>query len=269
MNTLGSCGVAARSGTAGMRIAGTPTPFFLIVGAGRGGTSLLTGLLDIHSRLEVGFELFAIDYLMGSKKARASFFASRRKERLIHERVDSFRSACIAEAEKFPGRLWGNKITTEQIYGLEEHNRLNPGAEVDVLDFFFREGLPGVKVVFILRDGRTCVRSKMNRTGQAVELACDRWKFSVEAYRYLIERHPDHQTLKFEDLLEDPVAELSKVCDFLGVPFEPEMLEGTKSLKLPPEYRQDSFVKAKSAKSISDEGWYPLIEEELRYCGYS
>lgn len=245
------------------------SPFhFLVVGAGRGGTSLLMGLLDSHSMLEVGFEMFSIDYLTGRRKARPSFFKPARKDRLLHDRVDSFRRACSEEAKKFPDRLWGNKITTEQIYGLEDHNRLNPDAKVDVLDYFFREGLSGVKVVFILRDGRTCVRSKVNRTGQLVELACARWKFSVEVYRYLRERHPDHATLRFEDLLQEPVGVLTEICDFLGVPFEQGMVKGTRNPKIPPQYRQDSFVKTKLALGGEEEKWHPLIAEELRYCGY-
>jgi hypothetical protein len=246
------------------------SPFhFLVVGAGRGGTSLLAGLLDSHSRLEVGFELFSIDCLMGRRPPRPSILRARKQDRLIHNRVNAFKRECLKEARKYPGKLWGNKITTEHIYGLEDHNRLNPGAKADVLEFLFRESLPEVKVIFILRDGRACVRSKVSRTGQAVELACARWKFSVQVYKYLRERHERNVLLKFEDLLQEPVAVLTRACDLLGVPFESRMLEGTKSAKLPPEYRRDSIIKSKLAAADGNEWWHSLIAEELRYCGYA
>jgi LPS sulfotransferase NodH len=245
------------------------SPFhFLIVGAGRGGTSLLTGLLDSHSRLEVGFEKFSIDFLMGQKMPRRSWFRGRGNGRLIHDRVSAFKRACLSEARSYPGQLWGNKITTEQIYGLEDHNRLNAGAGMDILDFFFHKSLPESKVIFILRDGRTCVRSKVNRTGQSIELACARWKFSVQVYKYLAERHLNNVVVRFENLLQQPVSELSRICDFLGVNFEEKMLDGTMNPKIPPEYRQDSIAKAKLAALANDEEWHSLIAEDLSYCGY-
>jgi len=37
--------------------------------------------------------------------------------------------------------------------------------------------------VFILRDGRTRVRSKVSRTGQSFELACERWPRSAPTAR--------------------------------------------------------------------------------------
>ncbi|MDQ3135260.1 MAG: hypothetical protein M3Q76_10705 [Acidobacteriota bacterium] len=107
---------------------------FLLIGAGRGGTSPLAGLLDSHSQLEIGFELFSIDYLMGRKMPWCS---RNKKERLISDRVQAFRNACLRESLKFSGKLWGNKITSEQINGLEDHNRLNPGTKLDTLDYFF------------------------------------------------------------------------------------------------------------------------------------
>jgi len=82
---------------------------FLLIGAGRGGTSPLAGLLDSHSQLEIGFELFSIDYLMGRKMPWCS---RNKKERLISDRVQAFRNACLRESLKFSGKLWGNKITS-------------------------------------------------------------------------------------------------------------------------------------------------------------
>jgi hypothetical protein len=38
---------------------------FLVIGAGRSGTSLLTAMLDRHSELEVAFELGGLEYLGG------------------------------------------------------------------------------------------------------------------------------------------------------------------------------------------------------------
>jgi hypothetical protein len=240
-----------------------PSAFnFLILGAGRGGTSLLAGLLDQHSGVEVGFELFSIDCLMGQG------LQTHGEDSMIAQRVQAFRSACQQEALRFPGKLWGNKITTEQLAGLEDHKLANPTDPVRIVDYFFHQGLPDVKIVFILRDGRTCVRSKINRTGQSVELACARWNFSVDVYRFLQTRHSNTICLKYEDLLAQPMACLEAVCAFLGLAYEPGMLSGTDNAKMLPDYRQPGLDTSKLHLDNIPDGIDRLIAENLAYCGY-
>ena len=238
---------------------------FLIIGAGRGGTSLLSGLLDSHPKLEVGFELFAIEYLMGKSFLNRIF---QRKKFIIHDRTAAFKDACIRESKKFSEKLWGNKITTEQIFGLEDHNIANPRERVDIIDFFFRESMYDIKIIFILRDGRTCVRSKVKRTGQPFALACKRWNFSVQVYRYLKESHNNNITVKFEELLKNPRQVLENICSFLSIPFEEKVLKGTRNEKMLPEYRKDTFDLSKiELENISDED-FTFIKDGLKFCNY-
>src|SRR3990172_2245654 len=146
---------------------------FIVLGAGRGGTSLLAGLLDYNEKLVVEYERFTREYLLGEeiRVDNAAIFAAR---------VTAFLRACQEASLSYPGKKYGNKITTEQLYGLEDHNKANPHSRVDILHTFFNEYAPHLKVVFILRDGRTCVRSQVMRTGQPVRLACERGVLSVK-----------------------------------------------------------------------------------------
>ena len=64
---------------------------FLVIGAGRGGTSLLAGLLDSHPLIEVGFELHSIDTLM---RRNISYDSTN----IFHERVSSFIHLCDESA---------------------------------------------------------------------------------------------------------------------------------------------------------------------------
>ena len=234
---------------------------FLIVGAGRGGTSLLAALLDHHGALEVGFERFAVDLLMG-KKVRSN------PRTIYRTRVDAFLGACIQEAGRCRDRIWGNKITTEQLFGLEDHNTANPDEPLDVLENFFNIDLSGIRVLFILRDGRTCVRSKMARTGQTLELACDRWLYSVTVYRFLKSRRDRSLCIKFEDLLQNPVEISNDICRFLGIGYRDSMLAGVGSDKMLPEYRQTSFDTSKLQLDAVPPGCLERIREGLEYCGY-
>ena len=235
---------------------------FLVVGSGRGGTSLLAGLLDAHPGLEVGFEHRSVATLMGHDVREPG-------PDMFDARVAAFVAACRSEAARYPGRLWGNKITTEQILGLEDRNLEHPDVPpIDVLDRFFNEALDGVPVVFLLRDGRTCVRSKVRRTGQSVAQACERWKYSVEVWRFFRDRHLRNLTIRFEDLVHEPRGTMETVCDFLDISWCEEMLTGTRSAKMLPEYRRD-YVDEEPAELVD----VPReVEEtlggELAECGY-
>jgi hypothetical protein len=234
---------------------------FLVIGAGRGGTSLLAGLLDFHDRVEVGFERFSEAYLMGASLATSG-------PAIFDDRARAFLDSCRDEARRFPDSIYGNKITTEQLFGLEDHNAANPDAKIDVLDRFFNELMNGRKIVFVLRDGRTCVRSKMARTGQSLELACERWKYSVKVYRFLRARDRDTLCIRFEDLLLRPKQTLADACALLGVPYQESMLQGTADAKMLLDYRQRELNLSKLELSDIPTGCVERIRDELELCGY-
>jgi Sulfotransferase family len=235
---------------------------FLVVGAGRGGTSLLAGLLDAHPGLEVGFEHRSVATLMGHD-------VKERGPGMIDARVAAFLAGCRSEAARYPGRLWGNKITTEQILGLEDRNLEHPDLPpVDVLEHFFHGALGGVPVIFLLRDGRTCVRSKVRRTGQSVTQACERWKYSVEVWRFFRDRHLRNLTIRFEDLVREPRRTMETVCDFLDVSWCEEMLTGTRSAKMLPEYRRDGVDVEPAALDDVPGEVEEMLGLELAECGY-
>ncbi|TVR64836.1 MAG: sulfotransferase [Candidatus Competibacteraceae bacterium] len=233
---------------------------FLIIGAGRGGTSLIAALLDSHPRLTVAFERFAKEYLMGQA-------LSGQETLRFDVRADAFYQACIIEAGKYPEHFWGNKITTEQLHGLEQHNHVFPDQPVEVMEVFFNQVLAQQKLVFILRDGRTCVRSKMARTGQTLEIACERWLYSVRIYEFL-SRHPRAICIRYESLLTDPVETLGSVCEFLGIRYDQAMLEGTQHSRMNPDYRYPGFDTSKLSLSEIPEGCERRLEKALRDCGY-
>lgn len=235
---------------------------FLIVGAGRGGTSLISGLLDYHSQLDVGLELFSAACLMGKD------FSSEGAD-LFDRRTDRFISRCNDKAQRSAALWWGNKITTEQIYGLEDANILHPHNDIDVLEGFFCKKLQHIKILFILRDARSCIRSKANRTGQPLQQAAQRWKYSVQCYRFLRTRHANNLCITFEDLLKSPEATLRSVCDFLGVAYESDMLSGTQNSKMLPEYQQTGIDASKAKAEDLPANILEMIAEDLRDCGYT
>ncbi len=234
---------------------------FHIVGAGRGGTSLLAGLLDCHPRLEVGFELYSTEYLMGKKLPYQG-------PEIFHERVTAYVSACKQQADQHPNLFWGNKITTEQIIGLEDHNSVNPEPKIDILDMFFNHYLEDAPVIFILRDGRTCINSKTQRAKLSIEKACERWQYSVLCYKFFKTHHANNICVRFEDILLDPQATLTKICYFLNIPYQEEMLMGTHNKKMLPEYLNTKFDLSKTKNIDLPDDCFVKIKDDLKYCGY-
>lgn len=234
---------------------------FVIVGAGRGGTSLLAGLLDSHPQLEVGFEVGAVDYLLGKALPDPENDTFEEKTRL-------FVSACQHAAVACPGVLWGNKITTEQILGLGSSDAGGATPAIGLLDSFFNDTLEGLRVIFILRDGRACVSSKVRRTGQSFESACRRWQYSVECLRFFDRHHSNNLCLRFEDLLTQPETTLSRICTFLSIPYRSQMLNGVNSRKLPHEYRYGTLDRSKATPASIPNEYLCRIREDLIYTGY-
>lgn len=232
---------------------------FLIVGAGRSGTSLLAGLLDQHSSIEVGFEYGATEYLRGKGLADDT-------PNILEQRAGGFRDACQREAKKSVSPMWGNKITTEQLAGLNKHNYYN-APKLDVYKLFFDHYMSGIKVIYLLRDGRACIQSKMTRTGQPLEQAVAHWKRAVQIYELLQERN---QTLfvRFESLLADPRASLDLILDFLGQPYEEQIMAGTMHPKMLPQYRRPEIDKERGTSIDSGHACVPYIRDELTRTGY-
>lgn len=229
---------------------------FLIIGAGRGGTSLLMAVLDYHSKLEVISEFNSVKYLMRGNK----------ENNTIEQRVHQFTASCIDKASEHPDKSWGNKITTEQLKGLSEISN-EKISNLAIFDIFFQNLPTSTKKIFILRDGRSCTISKTNRTNQSMEKACERWNYSIEVYKYLKD---DDTTLciKFEELVLSPILTLIKISRFLNITYETNMLRGTSNKKLSPEYKNTGFVTEKATPPTIDKQYYQSIKENLKYCNY-
>ena len=229
----------------------------LVLGAGRGGTSLLAALLDSHPRVSVGFERHVKSTLLadshqGHPDARAA----------------AFLAACATEAVSSDTRIHGNKITTEQLARLEDMAGFPQTPTPATLRMFFDEMLADCRFIFILRDGRSCVRSKMARAGLDLEGACRRWRYAAGVYHFLA-RHPRALCLRYETLLTAPETELRRACASLEVPYAPQMLDGTLHPRMNPDYRNAGFDAAKAGLDDVPEGCEAMLAAELERCGYA
>jgi protein O-GlcNAc transferase len=87
------------------------------------------------------------------------------------------------------------------------------------------EMFPDAPIVVIVRDARDVSASLRERDGD-LEYGAKRWiSFNRIAQQAQKSGSPPIHVLRYEDLVADPQAELQKMCDYIGIPFDPAMLE--------------------------------------------
>jgi hypothetical protein len=83
------------------------------------------------------------------------------------------------------------------------------------------------KIVLLVRDGRAVFYSGLKR-GHSRRKALNAWLKTYRRALPLLETHVPAEDLlrvSYEELAENPVRELHRICRFVGVPFDPQMLE--------------------------------------------
>jgi hypothetical protein len=86
-----------------------------------------------------------------------------------------------------------------------------------------RQAVPGARFVVMVRDGRDVTASITRRIGDPAE-GLKRWVGDTLLSRRA-EAMPDTMILRYEDLTEDAEGRIREVCRFIGIPFDPSMLD--------------------------------------------
>jgi len=266
-------------------------PLF-IVGMPRSGTKLLRALLNRHPLIGVAsveseflpwlarhfarfgdlrererFDAFYAEML------RHSYFRYRREHgKLIdaarwYEACTDFSAAGVFEAlmrvdaaaPRGSARIWGDK---------------SPSYIDDIP--LLKQLFPAGKVLHIVRDARDHCLSIRQAWGKDMLRAAQRWADSVHKARQAgAALGPDYLEVRYEDLLANTERELRRVCAFLGVAFEPDMLTLVRPAENLGDARgaskvvdgnRDKFRRAMAPQTVA------RIEElagpVLRECGY-
>ncbi|MCP4090219.1 MAG: sulfotransferase [Gammaproteobacteria bacterium] len=126
---------------------------------------------------------------------------------------------------------------------------------------------PHAKFIHIIRDGRDCAASFNRRWHRTPELTIYRWKNIVRngCSQGLQLGKEHYMEIHYEELTTDPSNGLSQVCNFLGIPFDPAVLESaqpylqtenTESLQMeagglqPNSGKWKSYFNTKTRKSL-------------------
>lgn len=213
-------------------------PIF-VIGVNRSGTTLLSLMLDAHSRVAIPYEshffvkYYADEDLVGDLGCEAGRRAL--VDRILAEpyvrrwdyhpdpgEIDldacgdlatAIAQVYSAYARHFGKDLWGDK-TPSYISELHVMNRMFPDA----------------KFVHVIRDGRDVALSVLRQRWGANDFAAALrdWVREVTCARKMLAMLPVDRflELKFEDLVSDAPCQLRRVADFLGLNFEEGMVSG-------------------------------------------
>lgn len=86
---------------------------------------------------------------------------------------------------------------------------------------------PGqTKAIFLTRDGRAVVASHLRRPNTQLSKLAKSWRFTNIYTRLMLRTLPTDSYLhvRYEELCRQPDKTLNRICDFLGLAFEPSML---------------------------------------------
>jgi hypothetical protein len=164
-----------------------------VVGCGHSGTSLFASRLGKHPQFHL------IPHETG-------IFSPNRAPRTSHATLTEWISQTEAMGlDGFVEKTPKHVHCTSQIWGL----------------------LPEAKIVGMCRNPLDNIASLLNRFGD-LQYSIDRWIIDNEA---LLQASSDRRLLlvKYEDFTSAPDINARKVCEFLGIPFSPEMLASGKT----------------------------------------
>jgi len=223
-----------------------PRPLVFIVGVGRSGTSLVQSMLAAHPKVaftpETGFirRFVAKGVLSKKYKKRGlgnsiGFLESDVKfkrtkldaEKLIKE---------ISKRGNFTDGVIYRAILKE--FALREGKQYSGDKDPKAIEFLglLRDTLPGVHIVHVIRDPRDVLVSKKKAAwsrmyGVFRHVFANRVQFRMGKRlgpRLFVDCY--HEII-YERLLADPEVELMKLCEGLGISFEPSMLNFGESAK--------------------------------------
>lgn len=241
------------------------TPIFL-VGAERSGTTLLRLMLDHHPKIAFNLES---EYIVDRIDANGHFpEISRYHDYLSYHRIFLDSGFKIDKNLDYPS-LVNSFLEQKQA----RDNKAIVGATVHHYFEHLIRIWPNAKFIHILRDGRDVARSNI-LMGWAGNLftGIDLWVIAENRWKKLSGqlKSEQHITVRYEDFIQSSEEELTKICEFIGVPFDKAMFDyaenSTYSLpdpKIRNKWRKQmtdheiQLIECKAATLLSERG-YPL-----------
>ena len=214
--------------------------FPLFVGSGRSGTTLFRNVFDSHSQLAMAHEAhfvlpmtqrsgryerperFDVDVFMADLYANSNFVRQGLDESAVRAAVEAATPTNVADAVRAVFGLYATD------HGKPLYGDKTPGyvTHLELLAEEFSEA----RFVHVIRDGRDVAMAYLDREEWGPSTMADAalyWKSRVGRGRAAgkVLGADRYREARYEDMVEDPEAVTRDLCGFLGLEYEPDMLE--------------------------------------------
>jgi Sulfotransferase family len=214
----------------------TPAPF--VVGAPRSGTTLLRLMLDAHPELAIPPETYFIPravkaWRRAKRPGRAETpLAAYTDAVTAHTRWPDFHLDADAYRRQLeddpPGKVADAIRAFYEMYA-EKAGKPRWG---DKTPFYVRKMetihsvLPEARFVHLIRDGRGVTLSIKDLWfgPNTIEEAAEFWVARIDQGREQARDLPHYMELRYEDLVREPERQLRRICEFVELPFDSQML---------------------------------------------
>jgi hypothetical protein len=220
-----------------------PPPIF-IVGAPRSGTTLLATLLSSHSQISCGAETHFFPYLEANhqqiplilrdpawpRQATEFMAALSLQDHRVHDLFGVEQQAIFdyLKSRRPSVQALLESLTVQQMVATQK-SRWAEKTPNHILHLeSIRRLYPAAKIVRIVRDPRDSAISMATKLPWASNSPLDNAYLIDEWYRKsqpFLGQDNLAYTVKYEALVAQPETSLQKLCGFLGMPFEPAMLD--------------------------------------------
>ncbi len=233
-----------------------PIPLF-VCGVSRSGTTLLTSILDSHSKIFMCNELLSDPKLFVSSLLNLLNYNELVNEEFTFKKLlDGLGNAEDKYALKHLKYIYRTGIDVRILKKILFDFKKNYGDSLRNDNYRFKLGweivnkafdskkieLAGWKLaptraqsfknfssqskyIYILRDPRAVVFSQLNMFDRDINLICTHWNKSIKAFYEFVENHPyDAKIIKYEDLVLNPDETIKELISFLKLNFENQLL---------------------------------------------
>ena len=212
-----------------------------IIGAPRSGTKLLRGLLNGHSKIYIPevetFFLYNI-YLRWEQfgnlaykenfKKLYSFIISTPFYSYLEDAKDEYIVDFDYWFDSCTNASYGHVMSKFFESCAHKKGKIIFGDKTPSYPYpisFIREQFPGASIIHLVRDPRDYVLSAQKAWGKNIFRSAQRWNLWIKStVQNLKLREDDNILVKYESLLQNPEKEIESITTFLGLSYEPEML---------------------------------------------
>ena len=234
--------------------------YIFVTGASRSGTTMMNRILGSHSQVLGSREL----HYFGDTCKLDQLNVSQSEEQLLlmaaqltarFERglwKSSVRESDREMAAQIVGQVPSDKRTGAELFNVMMTHYAGQSSKKFICEqtprniFYIKELLknfPDAKFVHMIRDPRAVMASQKNRwrqraMGRKVIPMTEVIRVKVNYHPWTISKlwlkatsvaakmvdHPNLKLVKFEDVISEPEQEVKQICEFLGIEFEPDML---------------------------------------------